>query len=676
MSLFESLEKDTELYSILQKETERQRCSLELIASENFTSLAVLEANGTIFTNKYSEGYPSKRYYGGNEHIDELENLCKKRALEAFQLDPNVWDINVQSYSGSTANFAVYTALLQPNDRLMGLDLPSGGHLTHGYYTSNKKISNSSIYFQSLPYKVGKDDLIDYDGLERDAMSFKPKLIIVGGSAYCRDYDYERFRAIANINQSYLMADVAHTSGLISAGLLKSPFNYCDVVTTTTHKTLRGPRGALIFYKKELKDRIDFAVFPSSQGGPHNNTISAIATALRQVNSQSYKDYATQVVTNAKYLAQILIENNFDVITNGTDNHIVLVNLKNKGISGSRFEKIAELCNVSVNKNTVSTDKSALNPSGIRLGTAAMTTRGFVEKDFKFTSSVLQEISELTLLIQQSCSTNKLDEFVQNTNLFSSQIESLKAKVTSYCSPFLFPHPVSPPYIKDLVSIIIPSYNRYELLLHSINSCINQTYQNIEIIVVDDCSTDPRYKDGSLELFPKTKVIHLPVNQKVKYNTTAGQGATRQEGVNVAQGEWIAFLDDDDTFLPHKIKTQLDYLKQHNGQFCCSNMFEVNHRDISPQLLNIEIINKYHKNPLPTLFSKYIIDRDNLINNSTVLLHHNIIEKVGPFEPIIYEDWEYWKKALKYTLCHYIDEPLVYYTKTIQHNKQEKHYIY
>jgi glycine hydroxymethyltransferase len=439
MSLLEPLENDNELYSILQKETERQRNSLELIASENFTSKSVLQANGTIFTNKYSEGYPGKRYYGGNEFIDELENLCKKRALEAFNLDPNIWDVNVQAYSGSTANFAVYTALLNPNDRLMGLDLPSGGHLTHGYYTSQKKISNSSIYFQSLPYTVGKDFLIDYDGLERDATKFKPKLIIVGASAYPRDYDYERFRKIADINKSYLMADIAHTSGLVSASLLKSPFEYCDVVTTTTHKTLRGPRGALIFYKKEFKDLIDFAVFPSSQGGPHNNTIAAITTALKQINTDEFKEYSKQVIINAKYLADYLIDMNYDIITGGTDNHIILVNLKNKGISGARFEKIAELCNISVNKNTIATDKSAFNPSGVRLGTAAITSRGFVEDDMKFVVDMIDCIVRLTQEIQEQCQTTKLDEFINKITDFTNEINVIKNTVSQYCSNFPLP---------------------------------------------------------------------------------------------------------------------------------------------------------------------------------------------------------------------------------------------
>ena len=437
--LTNNLTNDYDVTNILKNETIRQLSSLELIASENFTSRAVLQANGTIFTNKYSEGYPYKRYYGGNEYIDELEELCKKRALEAFGLNNEEWDVNVQSYSGSTANFSVYTGLLKPGDRLMGLDLPSGGHLTHGYSTQTKKISNSAIYFESKPYVVGKDFLIDLEDLEKKSNEFKPQLIIVGASAYPRDFNYKKFREIADKHNSYLMADIAHTSGLISSKILKSPFEYCDVVTTTTHKTLRGPRAALIFYKKYLKDKIDFAVFPSSQGGPHNNTIAAVTIALGQVNTKDFYNYSLQVVNNSKFLASELQKYGFEIITGGTDNHIVLVNLKNKGITGSKFEKLAEMCNVSVNKNTIATDKSALNPSGIRLGSSAMTSRGFVEKDFKYVAKILNDICNLAIKIQQNSNTTKLVDFIKTSESYINDIHNIKYNVEKYCCKFPLP---------------------------------------------------------------------------------------------------------------------------------------------------------------------------------------------------------------------------------------------
>jgi glycine hydroxymethyltransferase len=354
-------------------------------------------------------------------------------------LDDTVWGVNVQSYSGSTANFAVYTALLKPGGKIMGLDLPSGGHLTHGYATPNKKISNSAIYFQSTPYIVGKDNLIDYDDLENRAEECCPELIIVGASAYPRDFNYQRFRQIANKHQSYLMADIAHISGLVACGLLESPFQHCDVVTTTTHKTLRGPRAALIFYKLSLKDKIDFAVFPSSQGGPHNNTIAAIATALKEVDTPAFKEYSKQIIKNSKQLAYEMCNRGFDIVTGGTDNHIVLVNLKNKGLTGSKFEKIAEICNVSVNKNSVASDKSALSPSGIRIGTSAMTTRGLQENDFIFVAEVLDDICNLCLRIQRVTKTKKLAEFLANVPFFSSEIEGIKSRVERFCNKFPLP---------------------------------------------------------------------------------------------------------------------------------------------------------------------------------------------------------------------------------------------
>lgn len=440
--LFARLKNDAELQGILDRETHRQQTSLELIASENYTSISVLEANGTIFTNKYSEGYPNRRYYGGNEHIDELEILCQDRALKAFNLNTSVWGVNVQSYSGSTANFAVYTGLLQPGDKIMGLDLPSGGHLSHGYQTPRRKISNSSKYFTSLPYIVDKTGFIDIAELERRADNFAPNLIIVGASAYPRDFDYSEFRRIADKHNAYLMADIAHISGFVASGLMNNPFDVCDIVTTTTHKTLRGPRAALIFYKKELKDAIDSAVFPGTNGGPHNNTIAAVAAALKQVNTKEFQYYATNVKANAKVLARTLQSFGFDIVTGGTDNHIVLIDLTSKNITGSKFEKIAEMCNISLNKNAISTDTSPLNPSGIRLGTSAMTSRGFTQKHWKFVGSIIDECCNVALEAQERSNSKQLHAFVdvcENDTYIVTKILVLRNKVSHFCKSFPLP---------------------------------------------------------------------------------------------------------------------------------------------------------------------------------------------------------------------------------------------
>lgn len=430
--------KDPKLFNLIKKEYTRQKKGLELIASENFTSKAVMECLGSVLTNKYSEGVVGNRYYGGCGVIDEIESLCKQRALAAFTLNPNVWSVNVQPYSGSPANMAVYLGLLKPHDRIMGLDLPSGGHLTHGFYTKNKKISATSIVFESLPYKVGSNGYIDYDHLQELAQVFRPKMIICGSSAYPRDLDYKRFREIADMSGSYLLCDMAHISGLVATSEMNSPFEYCDVVTSTTHKTLRGPRSGIIFSRKELSDAIDFSVFPGLQGGPHNHQIAGLATQLAEVCTDDFKEYIRQVKKNAKKLGEHLMNHGYELITNGTDNHLLLVNLKNQGVTGSKVEYIAECVDISLNKNSVVGDTSASNPSGIRLGTPALTTRGLKEQDFIKVGDFLIEVVELSKLIQKR-SGKKLVDFKKVAHEeFHKEIERLKKMVNTFAEDFEF----------------------------------------------------------------------------------------------------------------------------------------------------------------------------------------------------------------------------------------------
>ncbi|XP_077288819.1 serine hydroxymethyl transferase isoform X2 [Arctopsyche grandis] len=447
---------DPELFDLIRCEKKRQETGLEMIASENFTSLAVLQCLSSCLHNKYSEGLPGQRYYGGNEYIDEIELLCQKRCLEAYRLNPAEWGVNVQPYSGSPANFAVYTAIVEPHGRIMGLDLPDGGHLTHGFMTQTKKISATSIFFESMPYKVHPETgRIDYDKLAETAKLFKPKLIIAGTSCYSRCLDYKRFKEIADQNNAYLMSDMAHISGLVAAGVIPSPFEYSDIVTTTTHKTLRGPRAGVIFFRKgvrnvkangqttmyDLESKINQAVFPGLQGGPHNNTIAGIALAMKLTTLPGYVEYQKQVIANSKRLAEGLKSKKYDIATDGTDVHLVLVDLRSKSITGARAERILEVVSIACNKNTVPGDKSALNPSGIRLGTPALTTRGLVETDIdrvvEFIDSALKLSSDIV-----NRSGPKLVDF--NKYLDSdpdtlAKVKALRTEVVNFSGRFPMP---------------------------------------------------------------------------------------------------------------------------------------------------------------------------------------------------------------------------------------------
>jgi glycine hydroxymethyltransferase len=393
---------DDELNAMINSEENRQHYSIELIASENYTSQAVRDCLGSVLTNKYSEGYPGVRYYGGNQVIDRVETLARERALALFRLDPAIWHVNVQPYSGSPANFAVYTALLKPHDRIMGLDLPSGGHLTHGFQTPKRKVSATSLFWESMPYKVDPDvGRIDYDDVEQRALAFRPKLLIVGASAYSRDFNYARFREIAKKVDALLMADIAHISGFVATQEMADPFAYCDIVTTTTHKTLRGPRAGLIFCKRTFARQIDDAVFPGLQGGPHNHQIAAIATALREASMPGFKEYICKVRDNARVLAQSLQEYGLHIVTGGTDNHLLLVDLRPYSISGKDAEAALEEVGISVNKNTIPGDISALNPSGIRIGTPAVTSRGADAETMRVLARIIVDTLRLSRPIDE-----------------------------------------------------------------------------------------------------------------------------------------------------------------------------------------------------------------------------------------------------------------------------------
>merc|ERR1719413_73145 len=442
---------DPEICGIIEAEKDRQKRTLSLIASENFAPRAVLEAVGSVMVNKYSEGYPGARYYGGNEFIDKSESLCQQRALEACKLDPKDWGVNVQSLSGSPANFQVFTALCDVHDRIMGLDLPHGGHLSHGFQTDNKKISMVSKYFESIPYRLDEESgLINYDECEKFAMRIRPKILIAGTSAYSRLIDYSRMRQIADKCGAYLLADMAHISGLVVGGVIPSPFEYADVVTTTTHKSLRGPRGAMIFYRKgqkgvdkkgnpimyDLEEKINAAVFPGLQGGPHNQSITALAVALKMAQAPEFRLYQEQVMKNAKALGESLQGKGFDLVSGGTDNHLLLIDLRSKGVNGNKAEIVCEQASIVLNKNTIPGDKSAMNPNGLRVGTPAMTSRGLVEEDFVKVGEFIGEAIDVAAEVQKQ-SGPKLVEFKKVLKESPpGRLLALKSDVENFASRF------------------------------------------------------------------------------------------------------------------------------------------------------------------------------------------------------------------------------------------------
>lgn len=378
---------DQELFDAIKKETERQENGIELIASENFVSEGVLEAQGSILTNKYAEGYPGRRYYGGCEYVDIVENLAISRAKELFGAEY----ANVQPHSGSQANMAVYQALLNPGDKILGMNLNHGGHLTHG-----SKVNFSGKLYNFVAYGVTKDEeVIDYEEVRRIALEEKPQMIVAGASAYSRSIDFKKFREIADEIDAFFMVDMAHIAGLCATGYHQNPVPYADVVTSTTHKTLRGPRGGIILAKQKYAKKINSAVFPGIQGGPLEHVIAAKAVAFYEALQPSFKDYIGQVVANAKAMVEIFKKSDFRVISDGTDNHLMLLDVSKYGLNGDQLEKLLDEVEITVNKNAIPFDElPPTKTSGIRIGTPAITTRGFKEDDAKEVARLIIKVAE------------------------------------------------------------------------------------------------------------------------------------------------------------------------------------------------------------------------------------------------------------------------------------------
>ena len=411
MKFFDELSAyDNEVYSACESELERQQRNIELIASENIVSKAVLLAAGSVLTNKYAEGYPSKRYYGGCQCVDVVEEIARNRAKELFKAE----HVNVQPHSGANANLAVFFALLNPGDTVMGMNLQQGGHLSHG-----SPVNISGKYFNVVPYGVDESTArIDYDEMERIALECKPKLIVVGASAYSRVIDFPRCREIADKVGAYLMVDMAHIAGLVAAGVHPSPVPYADIVTTTTHKTLRGPRGGMILCKEQFAKQIDKAVFPGTQGGPLMHIITAKAVALGEALTEEFKNYQKQVVKNAAVLADELMKHGIDIVSGGTDNHLMLLDLRNKGITGKELEHRLDEVRITANKNTIPNDpQSPFVTSGLRIGTPAVTTRGFKEPEMELIAGWISDI---------------INDFDGNKDRVLSEVQSLCERFPLY----------------------------------------------------------------------------------------------------------------------------------------------------------------------------------------------------------------------------------------------------
>ncbi|KZE63911.1 serine hydroxymethyltransferase [Fictibacillus phosphorivorans] len=396
---------DQEVYQSIMDELHRQRTKIELIASENFVSQAVMEAQGSVLTNKYAEGYPSKRYYGGCEHVDVVENLARDRAKKIFGAE----HANVQPHSGAQANMAVYFTILEQGDTVLGMNLSHGGHLTHG-----SAVNFSGIQYNFVEYGVDAEkNVIDYEDVRQKALEHRPKLIVAGASAYPRAIDFAKFREIADEVEAYLMVDMAHIAGLVAAGLHQNPVPYADFVTTTTHKTLRGPRGGMILCREEFAKKIDKSIFPGIQGGPLMHVIAAKAVSFGEVLTDEFKSYAEQIVKNAKRLADSLKKEGITLVSDGTDNHLILINVSELALTGKVAEKALDDIGITVNKNTIPFDKeSPFVTSGIRIGTAAVTSRGFIEEDMdeiaSIMASVLKNVEDETVLKDAETRVEKL----------------------------------------------------------------------------------------------------------------------------------------------------------------------------------------------------------------------------------------------------------------------------